>query len=277
MTIKQKFGIFSKSSTLFKGALRMTKEFGGKVVLVTGAGSGIGRAIACAFAAKSASVVVSDIDENAGNETVKMIAQYGGKAVFVAANVANNIDVETLVNKSVEKFGSLDLGINNAGIVGDGSTIAEMPEEEWDRVIAVNLKGMFLCVKYEIRQMIKQGGGVIVNIASVNGLVGAPAGGSAYTASKHGVTGITKAAALECAKFNIRVNSICPGIIETPLTKELKAKSGGLFEQFALAVTPMGRLGRPEEIAGAVTWLCSDDASFVTGAIITVDGGYTVQ
>lgn len=255
----------------------MAKEFDGKVVLVTGAGSGIGRTIACAFAEKGARVVVSDIAENAGNETAEMIGRLGEEAVFLAANVANNMDVETLVKKSVEKFGRLDFGVNNAGIVGDGNTIAEMPEEEWDRVVAVNLKGMFLCVKYEIRQMTKQGGGAIVNIASVNGLVGAPSGGAAYTASKHGVNGITKAAALECAKLNIRVNSVCPGIIETPLTRELKAKSGGLFEQFALAVTPMGRLGRPEEIAGAVTWLCSDAASFVTGTIMTVDGGYTVQ
>lgn len=251
-------------------------EFEGRTALVTGGGSGIGRAIALAFAKKAANVVVSDVDDRGGTETARTIQSDGGESTFVRADVTHAKDVETLVALAVEQYGRLDFGVNNAGIVGAQSSFAELSEEVWDQVIGINLKGVFLCMQHEIRHMLAQGGGAIVNIASVCGLV-ATAGGAAYTASKHGVNGITKAVALEYAPRGIRINSVCPGVIETPLVARLKTESDGAFEQFAFSMTPMGRLGLPEEIAAAVAWLCSDAASFVTGAHLTVDGGYTSQ
>lgn len=253
----------------------MNQQFQGKVVLVTGASSGIGRATALAFAREGAKVVVSDVTIDDGNETVQFIKKAGGEAVFVKADVAHAADVETLVQQTIATYGRLDCAHNNAGISGPLTAVADTAESKWDRVIAINLKGVWLCMKYELQHMVKQGSGAIVNTASGAGLVGI-AGASAYVASKHGVLGLTKTAALEYAKQGIRVNAVCPGVIETPMVQRLIDRHPGAAEAM-VAGHPIGRVGKPEEIAEAVIWLCSDAASFVTGLAMSVDGGYVTQ
>jgi NAD(P)-dependent dehydrogenase (short-subunit alcohol dehydrogenase family) len=250
-------------------------QFDGKVALVTGAASGIGRESALAFAREGAKVVVSDVTVDAGEETVAMIKAEGGEAVFVKCDVSKWDEVDALVAKTVATYGRLDFAHNNAGIEGLQAPCGECTEENWDRTIAINLTGVFYCCKAEIPEMLKNGGGAIVNTASVAGLVGF-AGIPAYTASKHGVNGLTKQIALDYAKQNIRVNSVCPGIIHTPMIDRFTGGSPEALEAFA-ATEPVGRLGKPSEIADAVVYLCSDKASFVTGINMPVDGAFVAQ
>lgn len=253
----------------------MVGELAGKSVLITGGGSGIGRAAALAFAQVGTKVAVVDVSEGGATATVRDIEQAGGTATAIRCDVTNSAQVEAMVKRTVEAFGRLDCAFNNAGIGGALATTDKYPEEEWDRVIAVNLTGVFLCMKHEIRQMKEQGGGVIVNTASAAGLVGA-GGLSAYDASKHGVVGLTKSAALENAKRGIRVNAVCPGWVETPMLGNLGSENAK-FHEGIVRYHPIGRLGTPEEVAQAVIWLCSDASSFVTGACLSVDGGLTAQ
>ncbi|MAU60848.1 MAG: short chain dehydrogenase [Parvibaculum sp.] len=251
----------------------------GKVAMVTGAAAGIGRATALKFASEGARVSLSDIDEDGGDATASMIRERGGDALFVKGDVADPSDVAELVAKTVARFGRLDCACNNAGIEGKVVPLAEQPLENFERVIAVNLRGVFLCLQAEIRQMLKNGGGAIVNLASVAGLIGFP-GLAPYVASKHGVNGLTKNAALEYSKLGIRVNSICPGGIDTRMLDSLAAQStGGKLTTGELMnpLHPIGRIGTPEEVAELVVWLCSDRASFITGANIPIDGGFVAQ
>jgi NAD(P)-dependent dehydrogenase (short-subunit alcohol dehydrogenase family) len=252
----------------------------GKVALVTGGASGIGRATALTFAREGAKLVIADMNEEGGQQTVHMITEKGGEAIFVRTDVSKATEVEAMITKTVETYGRLDCAHNNAGISGFGiagdayALTAEYPEERWHQVIAVNLTGVWLCMKYEIPQMLSQGRGAIVNTASGAGLVGSR-GMSAYVASKHGVVGLTKTAALEYAQQGIRVNCVCPGVIQTPMT----ARGLSDPEQKAQIVArePIGRVGTPEEVAEAVVWLCSDAASFVTGHAMSIDGGLVAQ
>jgi NAD(P)-dependent dehydrogenase (short-subunit alcohol dehydrogenase family) len=247
----------------------------GKVALVTGGASGIGRATALTFAREGAKLVIADMNEDGGHQTVHMITENGGEATFVQVDVTSASAVEALISKTVETYGRLDCAHNNAGISsGVRALTAEYPEERWQQVIAVNLTGVWLCMKYEIPQMLSQGGGTIVNMASIAGLIGG-AGGAAYAASKHGVIGLTKTAALEYATQGMRVNCVCPGYIQTPMTA--RGLSDPERQAQIVARHPLGRVGTPGEIAEAVVWLCSDAASFVTGHTMTVDGGYVAQ
>ncbi|MGH7964218.1 MAG: SDR family oxidoreductase [Candidatus Binatia bacterium] len=253
----------------------MAGRVDGKIAVVTGGGSGIGRATALTFAREGAKVVVADVVVAGGEETVRMIKAAGGDAIFVKTDVAKGSEVDALVAKTVATYGRLDCAFNNAGIEGQLTSTVEASEANWDRVIDINLKGVWLCMKAEIMQMLAQGGGAIVNTASAAGLIGI-AGGSAYVASKHGVNGLTKTAALEYAKQGIRVNAVCPGVIRTPMVERGMASNPQMMETM-VAIEPIGRLGKPEEIAEAVVWLCSDAASFVTGLPMAVDGGWTAQ
>ncbi len=246
-----------------------------KVALVTGGGSGIGRATSLAFARENANVVVADVNVEGGEETVSAIKEAGGESVFVHADVARAAEVEAMVNQTIQVYGRLDCAFNNAGVSGGRGLIHEYSEEDWDRVIGINLKGVWLCMKYEIIQMLEQGGGAIVNTASVMGLVGGSRSPS-YGAAKHGVVGLTKTAAVGYAQSGIRVNAVCPGYIRTPLLEQGVLRDPG-GEAPIVARHPIGRLGRPEEIAETVVWLCSDAASFVTGHAMPVDGGYVAQ
>jgi NAD(P)-dependent dehydrogenase (short-subunit alcohol dehydrogenase family) len=251
----------------------------GKVALVTGAGAGIGRATALKFAEEGAKVVVSDVNVEGGEETVAMIAKNGGEAIFVKADVSSAADVDALIGKTVDTYGRLDCACNNAGIEGKIAPLAEQPEDNFDRIIDVNAKGTFLCLKAEITQMLKNGGGAIVNLASVAGLIGFP-GLSPYVASKHAVNGLTKNAALEYAKQGIRVNSICPGGIDTRMLDSLAEQATGGTQsthEMMDPLHPMGHIGKPEEVAELIVWLCSPRASFVTGTNIPIDGGYVAQ
>lgn len=253
----------------------MTNRFDGAVALVTGGSSGIGRATAIAFAREGAKVLVADLGEAGGQETVRLIREAGGDAMFVKTDVSSAADAEAMVARAVETYGRLDIAYNNAGIVGQSTPAADGTEENWDRVIDVNLKGIFLCMKAEIPRMLSQGGGAIVNCASVAGLVGF-AGIAPYVASKHGVVGLTKAAALDYATLGIRINAVCPGVIRTPMVTA--TTQGDAAAEAALAAgEPIGRIGEPEEIADAVLWLCSPGASFVTGEAIAVDGGWIAR
>lgn len=251
----------------------METAFTNKVAIVTGGSFGIGRATALAFAKKGARIVIADWAED--NETLNLIKDAGGEAIFVKCDVSKAGDVKAMVEKAIAAFGRLDYAFNNAGIEGVTAPVQDCSEENWDKTISVNLKGIWLCMKYEIPEMLKQGKGVIVNCASIAGLVGY-IGLPAYVASKHGVIGLTKTAALECAKLGIRVNAVCPGAIKTPMIDRLTGKKKEVEDQFA-AMEPIGRLGQPEEVANAVTWMCSDEASFVTGHAMAVDGGWTAQ
>jgi NAD(P)-dependent dehydrogenase (short-subunit alcohol dehydrogenase family) len=247
----------------------------GKVTLVTGAGGGIGRATAIVLARAGARVMISDVSTRRGEETAAMVREAGGEAEFFKADVSRGADVEALVAAAVKKWGRLDGAHNNAGISGQIVSVHEDTEENWDHTLAVDLKGVWLCMKYEIIQMLKQGGGSIVNTASTSGLLGTVRMG-AYSAAKHGVIGITKTAALEYARSNIRVNAVCPGVIGTPPILQW-FEGNEKLKQSMLAQEPIGRVGKPEEIGAAVAWLFSDASSFVTGAAIPVDGGLTAQ
>lgn len=245
------------------------------VALVTGAGLGIGRSIALLFGGNGAKVIVADVVSDHAEETVRLIKEAGGEAIFVKTDVSDAVEVESLISEAVRTYGRLDYACNNAGIDGDLGPTADGTEENWNRVININLKGVWLCMKYEIGQMLKQGGGTIVNIASIAGLVGVQ-GMSAYCASKHGVLGLTKTAALEYATTGIRVNAVCPGGTLTPMVRQILAAQPELEENLKTD-HPLGRLAAPEEIAEAVIWLCSDASSFVTGHHLVVDGGYVAK
>ena len=250
----------------------MASDLEGKVGLVTGGTSGIGRETAVLFAKAGAKVVVTGRREVQGNETIEMVRAAGGDALFVKSDVSKAAEVETLIQKVVERFGRLDIAFNNAGIEGVQAPIVRQSEEDWDRTIAINLKGVWLCLKYEIRQMLRQGGGgAIVNMASTIGLIGT-AGVAAYSASKHGVIGLTKTAALENAKSGIRINAVCPGFTETPMADRIFRAPA--VRKYAVDCHPIGRFGRPAEIAEAVVWMCSDRASFMTGQSLVLDGGF---
>ena len=247
--------------------------FGGKVAFVTGAGAGIGRAAALAFAREGASVAVADASEANNRETARIIEQAGGRAFALQCDVSREEDVSAALEKTIEVFGRLDYAFNNAGIEQAIMPLADLTVEQWDRLIGVDLRGVFLCMKYQIPLMLKQGGGSIVNTSSGAGIKGF-AGQAAYCAAKFGVVGLSKAAALDYAKSNIRVNVVCPGIIETPMMDRF---SGGTPEgrERVIAQEPVGRMGKPEEIAAAVVWLCSEAAAFVVGHAMVVDGGQT--
>jgi NAD(P)-dependent dehydrogenase (short-subunit alcohol dehydrogenase family) len=256
----------------------MTERFAGKVAFVTGAASGIGRATALVLARDGAKVTVADIDAEGGEETAHMIKEAGGEALFVPTDTSKTEDVRRLIEATVETFGRLDYAVNNAGIEGALAPTAEYPEEAFDKVIAVNLKGVFLGMKYAIPEILKTGGGAIVNVSSILGKVAFPTA-PAYTASKHGVLGLTKAAALEYATENIRINAVCPGFIETPMVMDrglVARENPEVFEQI-VNLAPVKRMGQPEEIGEAIAWLCSDAASFVDGHALVADGGYVVQ
>lgn len=248
----------------------MKYDFDGKVALVTGASGGIGRASALAFAAAGARVVVSDVNVAGGEESVDLIVKAGGKAVFQKCDVSKGDDVKALIQRAVSEYGRLDFALNNAGINNLGSN--EYEDAVWDRAIGINLTGVMMCMREEAEVMLAQGKGAIVNTASINGLVGNGAQ-PGYTATKHGVVGLTRHGALRWAKAGIRVNCVCPGVIETPMTAPLTANPE--MRQLLDSMTPMGRMGQAEEIAAAVLWLCSDAASFVTGHPLVVDGGAT--
>ena len=250
-------------------------QLDGKVALITGAGSGIGRASALVFAREGAKVALADIVVEGGEETVRMVKEAGGEAFFIKADVSNAADVEAMVNTVVETYGRIDCAYNNAGIEGQLASTDEYAEDMFDKVIGINLTGVWLCMKYELPHMLKQGSGAIVNTASGAGLIGV-AGMSAYVASKHGVVGLTKTAALEYAKSGIRVNAVCPGLIQTPMVERITNGHPQLGEAL-VAAEPIGRTGKPEEIAESVVWMCSDAASFVTGHAMSVDGGFVAQ
>lgn len=246
-----------------------------RVALVTGGAAGIGRATAMAFGARGDHVVVSDRDAAGSEEVARAIREAGGEAVSIAADMARPEEVEALVGGAVDAYGGLDYAFNNAGIEGENAPTAECTLENWERVISVNLRGVWLCMKHEIAAMLRSGGGSIVNCASVAGQVGFR-GIPAYTASKHGMIGLSRTAALEYATAGIRVNAVCPGVIQTAMVERF---TGGNEKVLAgmVAMEPIGRLGMPEEIAGPVLWLCSDESSFVTGQAIAVDGGFLAQ
>lgn len=251
----------------------MGKLFEGKVALVTGGSSGIGLSTALAFAKLGASVVVVDWVENKEDNFLQIFNSIGVESLFVQCDVSNGLQVSNMINQLISRFGRLDFAFNNAGIEGLMAKTHECTEENWDKTIDINLKGVWLCMKYEISLMLTQKKGVIINCSSVAG-IGGYAGLPSYTASKHGLVGLTKSAALEYATQGIRVNAICPGVIHTPMIDRITGKDKEIEKKYA-AMEPVGRMGDPAEVAEAVIWLCSDAASFVTGIAMPVDGGYS--
>jgi NAD(P)-dependent dehydrogenase (short-subunit alcohol dehydrogenase family) len=248
----------------------MAERFKGQVALVTGGSSGIGRAAAVAFAAEGASVVVAARREAESEETVQLIRDAGGEAIAVRTDVTVASEVEALIDRAVETYGRLDCAFNNAGLGAGSGPIHEVEEDAWDRVVDTNLKGVWLCMKYQVPQMLSQGGGAIVNTSSDAGLIGW-SGSAVYTASKWGVIGLTKSAALQYIAEGIRINAVCPGFIRTPMTESRDPRA----EERMIAATPAGRIGTVDEVVGAVLWLCSDEASFVVGHPLSMDGGTT--
>jgi len=248
-------------------------DFTNKAVLVTGGASGIGRATALAFAQKGAKVVVSDFVEPGGQETVRMIRDLQGEAIFVRADVSNVNEVANLIRQTMDAYQVLDIAINNAGYQGVRARTADYPESEWLRVLDVNVTGVWNCMKVELDQMMQQGSGVIVNLASVAGLVGFPHH-SAYAASKHAVVGLTKTAALEYIRKGIRINAVCPGFTDTPMVQRVMEEDPEYGQRLVQHI-PARRLGTPEEVVSAILYLCDDQAGFVTGHCLVLDGGVT--
>lgn len=248
----------------------MDRIFEHKVAIVTGGSFGIGQATALEFAKRGATVVIADWIED--KTTLEKITSQGENAIFMKCDVSNSADVKNLVEKTLETFGRLDYAFNNAGIEGTTAPSHECTEDNWDKTININLRGIWLCMKHELAHMLKQDKGAIVNCASIAGLVGFP-GLPAYVASKHGVIGLTKTAALENAKLGVRVNAVCPGVIHTSMIDRITGKDKSVEKQF-VDMEPIGRMGTPQEVAQAVVWLCSDNASFVTGHALAVDGGW---
>ncbi len=255
--------------------MKTNYDFKNAVAFVTGASTGIGKSTALAFVNAGALVVLADVNVDAAGKTLHEIKASGGKAEFIKCDVSKESEVKNAIAKTVSLFGRLDVAFNNAGVEGKQALTPDCTEENWQNVIEINLKGVWLCMKYQIPQMLKQGGGSIVNCSSIAGHIGFP-GIPAYVASKHGVLGLTKTAALEYAKQNIRVNAVCPGVIETPMIERFVHGEAQLRQQF-VAGEPVGRVGRPEEIADAVLWLSSSGASFTTGESLTIDGGWVAQ
>ncbi len=256
----------------------MTKRFQDKVVIVTGASSGIGKVAALAFAREGAKVTIAARRVEEGLQTVNQIKNEGGDAFFVQTDVANSQDVIKMVSKTIESYGRLDCAFNNAGIGGDVQIpTADHTEENWDSVMSVNLKGVWLCMKYQIPEMLKQGRGAIVNNSSIYGLAASTVGHVPYAVSKHGVIGLTKTAAFEYAKKGIRVNAVCPGYTHSELVDTAIESLPATFEAMLANDIPMGRIAETEEIAHAVLWLCSDEASFVTGQTLAPDGGWLAK
>jgi len=247
----------------------------GKIALITGAASGIGRTAASVFAQHGARVVLADVQQDAGEAAVKELCEAGGDARFLRVDVTRESEVESMVKDIVAHYGRLDCAFNNAGIDGPIGHTADYATASWDQVVEVNLKGVWLCMKYEIPQMLAQGGGSIVNMASILGAVGV-VNMPAYTAAKHGVLGVSRVAALEYAARGVRINGLCPGIIRTPLIADL-IQQGMLSEPEMVSLMPIGRLGRPDEIGEAAAWMCSDGASLLVGHAMFVDGGYTAR
>lgn len=250
--------------------------FEGKVALITGAASGIGKATAMNFAQNGVRTVLADISAEAGEKVAaEILRKFDVPSLFVKCDVSNSAQVKALVDRAISEFGRLDFAFNNAGIEGASAPTKDCTEENWDKVIDINLKGVWLCMKSELDHMLKQGSGAIVNCASIAGLVGF-ANSPAYTASKHGIVGLTKSAALEYAKNGIRINAVCPGVIDTPMVSRYTEKNPQAG-QLLTAGEPIGRIGKPEEIGDAVIWLCSSQASFVVGQAIAIDGGWVTQ
>jgi len=250
-------------------------NFKGKVAYITGASSGIGLETALQFGANGAKVVLVDVDAEAGQRAAQRVIEKDGEAIFIRCDVSRENEVKASVDQTIKHFGRLDFAFNNAGIEGAQGATQNCDESNWDKVIGINLKGVWLCMKYQVPQMLKQGSGSIVNCSSIAGLVGF-GGIPAYVASKHGVIGLTRTAALECAKSNIRVNAVCPGVIRTPMIERFSHGEAQIERQLVEG-EPIGRIGQPPEVASAVLWLCSDSASFVTGHPLAVDGGWTAQ
>jgi NAD(P)-dependent dehydrogenase (short-subunit alcohol dehydrogenase family) len=253
----------------------MNHSFAGKVALVTGAGSGIGLATAKAFGEAGASVVLADRREDAVRALAEGLSASGGKALAVLCDVTDDTQVASMIDRTVSTFGRLDAAFNNAGVMQRRVDTAEISGDEWDRVMAINLRGVWSCMKYELPQMLRNGGGAIVNCSSIGGVIGVP-GLAAYHAAKHGVIGLTKTAALEYATRKIRINAVCPGTINTPMAESLTGGDPKILAEF-LKDEPIGRIAEPEEVAAAVLWLCSPGASYVVGHALLVDGGYTAH
>ena len=247
----------------------------GRVALITGASSGIGRAAALAFAERGAQLVLADVNAEGGEDTARQVVGAGGHALFIEADVSKATDVAALLEATGRAFGRLDFAFNNAGIEGEMVSTVDSSEENWNRVIDVNLKSVWLCMKHELPYLLERRAGAIVNCASIAGLVGF-SNASAYAASKHGILGLTKSAALEVAAVGVRINAVCPGVIRTPMVDRAIRKRPELAQDL-VAGEPMGRLGAPDEVARAVLWLCSDEAAFVTGVALPVDGGWVAQ